>query len=435
MRVSRFPNRTQRHTDIYTEQARRRRECKRILADIKRAKQLMKLLAASDNVSCRPICNRLRNFSRVVLGLRTPRSSTYTIIPDAVTEVKLGMDIDTIVTSLQRHIDNLADVANARQYKHLVKVWFRVVLLLQGLESTPQEQRREVCNALWKLVGILEEHLKKVEICFPSQGDIGTVDQPPPERDIVEALPSNLVTEQFGPWRMSLLPASKRSVHFAVWGKYEEYKELVTRRPRRSEEQAIITVHRITSENLGQILPSHQRKYQGKVWEGTCPLDHHQYEERTDIHGTSKHQNPANQKLKLPTLLADQLQNVTIDAGPLLFRWKIDTTKRSVDHPAKRSNWLAMKRHAKRLNCEVLHVEYSRNNRRSMRVDIGKGEGWREFYPKDQSEQSSAFGYALHGCGDAGPKKTFVERVGRKLKWWKQDMMIYWGSDESAAEG
>lgn len=143
MRLPRFLTHVRPRSTVYIEPTHQRKEREWLSSDIVRAGRLMTLLAVSVDTSRKcPFC-----------GLRH-------LLP--------GMDTDAIIQSLQQHIDDLGDVANAQQYRQLVAIRFRAIVSLQGWGIYPLQLRKEDRKALGDMVETVEGHLKRVEIRFRS---------------------------------------------------------------------------------------------------------------------------------------------------------------------------------------------------------------------------------------------------------------------------
>jgi hypothetical protein len=72
------------------------------------------------------------------------------------------------VRSLQQHIDDLGDVANAEQYSEVVASRFRIVLFLHRLSLLPSCDTRWDFRALQQLNVRMQAHLHKVGISLRS---------------------------------------------------------------------------------------------------------------------------------------------------------------------------------------------------------------------------------------------------------------------------
>jgi hypothetical protein len=106
------------------------------------------------------------------------RSSRRTVIEQLLADAAVpktagdldmsGLDINAKVQSLQEHIDNLGDVANAQQYKDVVAARFRMVPFLRRLSLLPSGDRRRDFRALQEVNTRMLVHLDKVGISFRS---------------------------------------------------------------------------------------------------------------------------------------------------------------------------------------------------------------------------------------------------------------------------
>jgi hypothetical protein len=143
MRLPRFLMRTRPRPAVYIEPTHQRKEREWLSSDIARAEKLMTLLAVPVDTSRKcPFCSQRH------------------LLPD--------MDIDAIVQSLQQHIADLGDVANAQQYRQLVAIRFRAIVSLQGWDVYPPKLRKGDRKALGDMVETVEGHLMRVGIRFRS---------------------------------------------------------------------------------------------------------------------------------------------------------------------------------------------------------------------------------------------------------------------------